>query len=476
MTPETLSSAPKARSRLNFDSVWEAISAPHSSITSPNDRRQARLVAGVLFSLLVLFCLEAFFVPTRPFLQPLIWPIVATTSGLTIAYILCRQRYITVAAVLGLSVVALSVLGQVFSIPATANANPLASLVWLSLPILLSGLLLPPRSILLIAAVIIVALVLATIALPDFLPSGIRGVLIGFLSTVAIVIATVRYVQERYLFRPQLLEVQQAEKALRRKNAELERANKEIRDFAYIVAHDLRAPLVNLTGFLQEAELAVEDMQPAITAGLPTLDESTRQQAQMAAESDLPEALAFLQSSSGQMQTLVDQVLRIARVGKHELHTEPINLHTMTEQIRYSFSHQMTDKAVSIRLRSLPTVQADPVFVQQVVSNLLDNAIKYLDPHRPGEIEVFGEADDDEWIIHVRDNGRGIAVEDYDRVFQLFRRARNTDGVSGEGIGLPYIQSIIQRLGGRIWFESALDKGSVFSFSLPKTISEHIAA
>jgi signal transduction histidine kinase len=474
MTTETLSVSPKSRFR--FESLWEVISAPHTSITAPNERRQARLVAGVVFSLLVLFCLEAFFVPTRPFLQPLIWPIIATTSGLTMAYILCRQRHINTAAVLALIVVALSVLGQVFSIPTTANSNPLASLLWLALPILLSGLLLPPRSILLIAAVIIGALVVATIVLPDFLPSGIRGVLIGFLSTVAIVITTVRYVQERYLFRPQLLEVQQAEKALRRKNAELERANKEIRDFAYIVAHDLRAPLVNLMGFLQEAELAVEDMQPAITAGLLTLDESTRQQAQNAAEADLPEALAFLQSSSGQMQTLVDQVLRIARVGKHELHLESVDLHKMAEQIRASFSHQLIDKSISIRLRNLPTLQADPVLMQQVMTNLLDNAIKYLDPTRPGEIEVFGETIEDEWIIHIRDNGRGIAVEDYDRVFQLFRRARNTDGVTGDGIGLPYIQSIIQRLGGRIWFDSTLDKGTVFSFSLPKTISEKNAA
>ncbi len=101
------------------------------------------------------------------------------------------------------------------------------------------------------------------------------------------------------------------------------------------------------------------------------------------------------------------------------------------------------------------------------MGNLLNNAVLYLDPVRPGEIEITGERDHDETTFRVCDNGRGIAGEDMPKVFAPFRRVGKQD-VPGEGMGLPYVQALVRRHGGRIWCESeGIGQGSTFCFTLP---------
>jgi signal transduction histidine kinase len=104
--------------------------------------------------------------------------------------------------------------------------------------------------------------------------------------------------------------------------------------------------------------------------------------------------------------------------------------------------------------------------MEQIVGNILENAIKYLDPNRPGEIEIRGERNHDTVTFHIQDNGSGIADRDKDNVFTPFRRA-GRQNVEGEGMGLPYVQTLIRRHGGHIWYESELGNGSTFTFSLP---------
>jgi signal transduction histidine kinase len=115
---------------------------------------------------------------------------------------------------------------------------------------------------------------------------------------------------------------------------------------------------------------------------------------------------------------------------------------------------------------SLPEVVADRASMEQILGNLLENAVKYLDSGRPGEIEVTAERDHGETTFRIRDNGRGIAEEDMDKVFAPFRRAGRQD-VPGEGMGLPYVQTLVRRHGGRIWCESELGVGTTFTFTLP---------
>jgi signal transduction histidine kinase len=132
-------------------------------------------------------------------------------------------------------------------------------------------------------------------------------------------------------------------------------------------------------------------------------------------------------------------------------------------------AHQIEERQVKVSVGPLPEVVADRASTEQILGNLLGNAVKYLDPDRAGEIEITAERDHDETTFHIRDNGRGIAGEDMDKVFAPFRRAGKQD-VPGEGMGLPYVQTLVRRHGGRIWCESQPGKGSTFYFTIPANV------
>jgi signal transduction histidine kinase len=119
-----------------------------------------------------------------------------------------------------------------------------------------------------------------------------------------------------------------------------------------------------------------------------------------------------------------------------------------------------------VTVRDLPDLVADRTSMEQIFGNLLDNAVKYLEPGRPGSIAVSAERGDGEIVFHIRDNGRGIAKEDISKAFEIFRRVGRQD-VPGEGMGLSYVKTLIRNLGGRIWCESEPGKGTTFSFTIP---------
>jgi signal transduction histidine kinase len=109
--------------------------------------------------------------------------------------------------------------------------------------------------------------------------------------------------------------------------------------------------------------------------------------------------------------------------------------------------------------------------MEQILTNLLMNAIIYLDPHRPGKIAVTGERNSKEAIFCLKDNGRGISPDDMQKIFELFRRA-GKQNVPGEGMGLAYVRTLVRRFGGRIWCESELGVGSTFLFAIPSHLLE----
>jgi signal transduction histidine kinase len=131
-----------------------------------------------------------------------------------------------------------------------------------------------------------------------------------------------------------------------------------------------------------------------------------------------------------------------------------------------SLAHQIDMHKAEVTVGPLPDIIIDKTAAEQIFGNLLDNALKYLEPARPGKIDVTAEQNTGEIQFTVRDNGRGIAKEDTQKVFELFRRVGRQD-VPGEGMGLTYVKTLVRRLSGRIWCESELGVGSAFSFTLP---------
>jgi signal transduction histidine kinase len=262
-------------------------------------------------------------------------------------------------------------------------------------------------------------------------------------------------------------ERKRAEEQLQRYAAELEQANEELKRLTYLASHNLRAPLINLKGFAAELRAALAVVGSAAATALPHLDEKQRPTVTMALQEDAPEALGFIDSSVTRMDRLTKALLKLSRLGRRKLKPEPIDMNAQVQAALRTLAHQIEECQVSVTVEPLPEVVADRPSMEQILGNLLGNAVKYLDPGRPGEIKITSERDQDEITFRICDNGRGIAEEDMDKVFAPFRRVGKQD-VLGEGMGLPYVQTLVRRHGGRMWCESEAGKGSTFYFTIPR--------
>jgi len=252
---------------------------------------------------------------------------------------------------------------------------------------------------------------------------------------------------------------------LKRYADDLERANEEVKQFAYIVSHDLRAPLINLRGFASELRAACAILDSHLALTLPHLDEEQQREATAALRQDIPQALEFLEASVTRMDRFINAVLKLSRLGRNDLHFERVNLHEVVQAVLEGLAHQIEERQVKVMIGSLSEVIGDRTAIEQIVGNILTNALHYLEPGRPGKIEVGGEQRNRETTFFVRDNGRGIAESDMPKVFALFRRA-GTQDVKGEGMGLAYAQTLAHRHGGYIRCDSEPGVGTTFTVVL----------
>ena len=262
------------------------------------------------------------------------------------------------------------------------------------------------------------------------------------------------------------------------RTADLREANNEIQRFAYIVSHDLRSPLVNIMGFTSELEELRGDIfrriatlgRDATSAPLvpadasdtePVLDDDDKQLSQ-----DFSEALGFIKSSIAKMDRLITAILNLTREGRREFEPVRIDTRELIEGIVATVAHQAADANAQIHIEPLPEIISDRLAIEQIFSNLIDNAIKYLKPGVPGEISVRGRTKLGFAIFEIADNGRGIDPRDHQRIFDLFRRA-GTQDKPGQGIGLAHVRALVRRLGGTMSVASDLHNGSTFTITLP---------
>ncbi len=252
--------------------------------------------------------------------------------------------------------------------------------------------------------------------------------------------------------------------------SELDAANEEIQRFAYIVSHDLRAPLVNIMGFTSELENAQKEIERFYRKIVESQPSLVTPDARAAVETDLSEAIGFIRSSTAKMDKLINAILKLSREGRRVLAPEPISMSNLLEAQHRSLAHQLHERGAKLIIEVVPDLVSDRLAVEQVFGNLIDNAVKYLKPGRPGRILVRGRDLGLSVRYEVEDNGRGIDEKDYERIFDLFRRS-GTQDQQGEGIGLAHVRALVRRLGGTISVSSRLGEGSTFTVTLPKTIS-----
>jgi signal transduction histidine kinase len=250
------------------------------------------------------------------------------------------------------------------------------------------------------------------------------------------------------------------DETVRVRTADLTAANDEIQRFAYIVSHDLRSPLVNIMGFTSELEQATQTLVGfAQTADWPG-------PVREAAMEDIPEALRFIKASTSKMDRLINAILKLSREGRRTLASDRLDMGPLIQDMVGTMRHQAKSKEVDVTVGPMPTIWADRVAIEQIFGNVVDNALKYLKPDRPGRIQITSRAAGPMAVFEIADNGRGIAARDFERIFELFRRSGD-QSVPGEGIGLAHVRALVRRLGGGIECVSTLDVGTSFTITLP---------
>jgi len=181
---------------------------------------------------------------------------------------------------------------------------------------------------------------------------------------------------------------------------------------------------------------------------------------------DFTEALGFIKSSIAKMDRLITAILNLTREGRREFVPVRIDTRELIETIVSTVAHQASEAEAQIRIAPLPNIVSDRLALEQIFSNLIDNALKYLKPGVPGDIAIRGRTKLGFAIFEIADNGRGIDPKDHQRIFDLFRRA-GTQDKPGQGIGLAHVRALVRRLGGTMSVASELHNGSTFTITLP---------
>ncbi len=260
-----------------------------------------------------------------------------------------------------------------------------------------------------------------------------------------------------------ITERKRAEKELARLNTALRAKNSELEQVVYVASHDLRTPLVNIDGYGKELSYSVRELQEVLPE---YLSPDALERVQPLLSEDIPEALRFIQASASKMDRLLSGLLRLSRTGRASLNIESLEMNELIRNVLEVMEFQTKKAQVELEVLELPPCEGDAIQVNQVFTNLVSNALKYLHPERQGKIRISGEVHGKDCIYCVEDNGLGIDSAHQKSIFEIFHRL-NPDEGEGEGLGLTIVRRIMDRLDGAVWVESEPGYWSRFYIKLP---------
>jgi signal transduction histidine kinase len=232
---------------------------------------------------------------------------------------------------------------------------------------------------------------------------------------------------------------QQAQKA----NENLARSNTELEQFAYVASHDLQEPLRMVASYVQLLERRYKDK----------LDQ------------DALDFIGYAVDGAGRMKVLINDLLSFSRVQTQGKPFENIKTEDALKEVTNNLKYLIEESGAVITHAPLPEIHADKGQIEQLLQNLISNAIKYCNDDKP-RIDISVNQANEEWVFSITDNGIGIDPQFFDRIFIIFQRLHGKDAYSGTGIGLAICKKIVERHGGKIWVESEPGKGATFYFTL----------
>jgi light-regulated signal transduction histidine kinase (bacteriophytochrome) len=270
---------------------------------------------------------------------------------------------------------------------------------------------------------------------------------------VSISLSPFRVGSERYVFsdirdiseqRESQKRIQELNDSLAHHNAELKVINQELEAFSYSVSHDLRAPLRAIDGFSQI--LLKENAGQLDDKGL--------------------DRLSRVRRAAQHMGSLIDDLLKLSRVTRAELQFQPVNLSDLAAEAVEALRKLDPERAVAVDIAPNLYTRGDPKLLRIALDNLLGNAWKFTGKRDDARIDLGVEAGETGPVYFARDNGAGFDMAYADKLFGAFQRLHDTGEFPGTGIGLATVQRIVHKHGGRIWAESAVDRGATFHFTL----------
>ncbi len=225
---------------------------------------------------------------------------------------------------------------------------------------------------------------------------------------------------------------------------QLEKANEELQQFAYVASHDLQEPLRMVASYIQLLEKRCGD----------SLDADSRR------------FIEYASNGARRMQSLIKDLLSYSRAGRDGAAVELVDMNEVFEHSVHGLAKLIEETDAGVTKGNLPSVMGDPTQFSQVMQNLIENSIKYRSDAKP-IIHVSAEKKSNKWVFAVHDNGIGFDPQHSERIFQVFQRLNRRDENAGSGIGLAVAKKIVERHGGNIWAESTPGQGATFFFALP---------
>lgn len=258
---------------------------------------------------------------------------------------------------------------------------------------------------------------------------------------------------------------QRAEEKVDKLNLELVNKNNELEQVVYVTSHDIRSPVVNILGFSDEMAKAMKKLNDKIFTDKNTINNT--EDIEYLLNKDVPQIMDFIKVSGQKIDNLLLALLKLSRLGRAAITKQNVNMNEMVKTVLSTFEYKINDENIQVHLGEIPGCYTDEVQINQVFSNLVDNAIKYRSHDKQPEIWISGTEENDRVTYCIEDNGIGIPESEIDKIFDVFYRI-NPENQSGEGMGLALIKKTVERLDGSISVGSSEGKGTKFYINLEK--------